>query len=101
MQKRLYGLDEVLEMLPLSRSELYRRMAAGELAFIQMGTRRLFEVEAIEAFVTHLKQTSVVEELLELVDEQGRIDVVTIPEQATLADLAELKRLVAERAAVA
>jgi hypothetical protein len=96
--RKLYSLPEVLALLPLSRTQLYREMDAGRLEFIQAGKRRLFEPEAIDRFVASLKDTSGVGRLLELVDDDGRIDVGQIPADVSIADLAEVRRLVNERA---
>jgi hypothetical protein len=46
------------------------------------------------------KVTEGVDRLLELIDADGRIDVAEIPGSTTLADLAAVKRVVAERPAV-
>lgn len=99
--RNLYRLAEVLEMLSLSRTQAYREMKEGRLAFIQSGNRRLFEPEAVEAFVASLKETDAVDRLLHRVDSAGRIDVAELCGGVTLADLAELKRIVAERREVA
>jgi hypothetical protein len=98
-QRLLLTLAEVLELVPWSRTQLYREMNAGRLAFIQVNNRRLFEPEAVEAFVAGLKDTRSVGRLLELVDDDGRIDVALIPREATLADLAEVQRVLSERKA--
>lgn len=99
--RRLYRLAEVMERLSLSHTQAYREMKAGRLAYIQRGPHRLFEHEAIEAYIASLKATDGVDRLLELVDEQGRIDLGRIPEGTTLADLDAAKRHLAERQAVA
>ena len=95
--RRLFALPEVLEMLSMSRTQAYREMATGRLAFIQHGRHRVFEPEAIDAFIASLKATEGVDLLVDLIDEQGRIDVARIPEGTTLADLDAAKRILADR----
>ncbi len=100
--RKLYGLPEVLEMLPLSRTQLYREMATGRLPYIQAGTRRLFEPESIDSFIAALKDTQDgVAALVALLDAEGRIDVTAIPKGTTIADLEAAKRFAAERQAAA
>ncbi len=100
--RKLYGLAETLELLGgMSRSEAYREMAAGRLRYIQRGRRRLFEASAIEDYIESLKTSPSVEQLVELIDETGRIDVDRIPRGTSLADLENAKRIVAQRKAAA
>ena len=99
--RKLYRLAEVLEMLPLSRTEAYREMKDGRLAYIQAGNRRLFEPEAVDAYVASLKGAVGVDRLVELIDVDGRIEVSAIPTGTSLADLVAAKRIVAERVPVA
>lgn len=99
--RKLYRLAEVMALLNLSHTQAYREMAAGRLAYIQRGNQRLFEDEAIDSYVASLKETATVDQILELVDEAGCVDVSQLPDGATLADLAEVKRIVTERRAVA
>lgn len=95
--RKLYGLPEVLEMLSMSRTQAYREMATGRLAFIQHGRHRVFEPEGIEAFIASLKATEGVDRLVELIDDHGRLDLAQIPTGVTLADLEHAKQVVAHR----
>lgn len=107
METKLLRLDQLLERLPISRRQAYREMAEGRLPFIQHGSRRLFEETAIDEFVATIKAEAADDhadraaELIELIDEDGRIDVAKIPEGTTLADLEAAKRVVAGRLALA
>ena len=98
---KLYRLNEVMERLELSHTQAYREMSSGRLRYIQRGNHRLFEEEAIDAYIAALKETDGVDLLLSLIDDAGRIDVDKIPMSCTLADLAEAKRIVAARKQVA
>lgn len=98
MDRRLLSFAEVRAMLPQSRSALYRDMTAGLLEWVQVGARRYFEPEAIDRYIAALKaDRPAVEQLVELIDDAGRIDVALIPSGCTLADLEAAKRIIAGR----
>jgi excisionase family DNA binding protein len=50
-QRRVYLVDEAVAVCRLSRSTLYKLIAAGTLRSIKVGGRRLIPVEAIEALL--------------------------------------------------
>lgn len=100
MERRLYGLADLLKVLPRSRTQLYRDMTAGLLPYVQVGKRRYFEPEGIDQYVKALKaERPAMLELVSLIDDSGRIDIDAIPAGATLADLERAKRIFAERKA--
>ena len=49
--RRAYQVDEAAAAYRLSRSTLYKLMAAGTLRSVKVGGRRLIPVEAIEALI--------------------------------------------------
>lgn len=104
MHPKLLRLDQLLERLPLSKRQAYREMAAGRLPYIQHGSRRLFEDTAVAEFVATIKAEAgerAVIQLLEIIDDDGRIDVAQIPDGITLADLEAAKRIISEQLPVA
>ncbi len=68
-----------------------------------MDRRVLVADEDLEALIERLRTRSSrpIDFLIDLVDDEGRLDVARIPAGTTLADLEAVKRLVAERQAVA
>lgn len=100
--RKLYRLPEVLELLSISRTQAYREMEAGRLAFVQRGRHRVFEPEAIDAFVAALRSEvpDDLGQLLALVDDDGRLSVDLVPDDCPVS-LEALKRAVADRQAVA
>jgi excisionase family DNA binding protein len=50
--RRAYQIDEAAAAYRLSRSTLYKLIAAGALRSVKVGGRRLIPVEAIEALLT-------------------------------------------------
>lgn len=55
MIKLLYRIPEAAELVGLGRSKLYEEMAAGRLAFVKVGTRRLIPGDALIAYVEMVK----------------------------------------------
>jgi excisionase family DNA binding protein len=56
-ERRVYRVDEAAIAFRLSRSTLYKLMAAGTLRSVKLGGRRLIPVEAFEALRTASKTT--------------------------------------------
>jgi excisionase family DNA binding protein len=50
--RRAYQINEATCAYGLSRSTLYKLMAAGTLRSVKVGGRRLIPVEALEALIT-------------------------------------------------
>jgi excisionase family DNA binding protein len=50
-ERRVYLVDEAAAAYRLSRSTLYKLMAAGTLRSVKVGGRRLIPVEALEALI--------------------------------------------------
>lgn len=98
MDRRLYGIADVLELVPRSRTQLYRDMDAGLLPYLQVGRRRYFEPAGIDVYIENLKgETTSVDVLVALIDEDGRVDLERIPKGTSLADLEAARRMVAQR----
>jgi len=59
-RKLSVSIYEAAEMTGISRSNLYQRMAAGQLPFVKIGSRRLLLVPDIEALLNaHRNQPGV------------------------------------------
>lgn len=54
--KLLHTADEAADTLGISRSRIYELMAAGHLEFVKLGRSRRIPREALEAFVTRLRE---------------------------------------------
>jgi len=59
VEKRLYPISAVVEMLSLSRSTIYNCFRSGDLAFVKIGERRLVEASAIDNFIERMKLNGV------------------------------------------
>lgn len=104
MEKLLYTISEAGELIGRRKSAAYAMASAGELETVLVGSQRMVPAEALRSLVDRLRaeaKTDRTHRFIDLVDADGRIDVSLLPDDATLADLAEVKRLVAERQAVA
>ena len=53
--KLLYRVAEAAEMLGQGRSRIYVEMARGRLGFVRAGARRLIPSDALDAYVSLLK----------------------------------------------
>ena len=58
MDKRLYRIPEVMEVTALSRSELYRSIARGELAVTHIGRAVRVAREDLDVFVARKREES-------------------------------------------
>ncbi len=56
-RRRLLRLDEVCEMLSLSRSMVYRLVLSGALPSVKVGRSRRFRIEAVEHYLESLGGT--------------------------------------------
>lgn len=54
--ERYLTIDEVAELLHLSRSAIYQRMAEGYLKAYKPGKKLLFDPEDVRAFVNRFKK---------------------------------------------
>ncbi|HKQ06792.1 MAG TPA: helix-turn-helix domain-containing protein [Blastocatellia bacterium] len=54
--KVCYSVDDAVAATGLSRATLYRSMAAGDLSYSQVGTRRRFLPEHLTAFLKRLEK---------------------------------------------
>lgn len=52
LQRRAYRPNEILRMIPLSRSKIQSMLATGELPSALIGGRRFVTAEAVEALLT-------------------------------------------------
>lgn len=56
VQRAAYGLEEVLEMIPISRSYLFELIREREIAIVKLGRRTLVPHEEISRLIAnHLK----------------------------------------------
>lgn len=51
VQRTAYSVAETCQSLGLSRGKVYELMAAGQLAYVKVGARRLVPVSALQAFL--------------------------------------------------
>jgi len=73
-------------------------MAAGRLRYVIVGKTRMVLEDDLTEYARSLRgETFGRDQLLELLDDEGRIDVARIPGGTSLADLAAVKQAVAER----
>jgi len=54
-EKALYTIPEVVEILSLSRSQIYLQMEAGRLRYVKVGRSRRITAGAIDEFVSLLE----------------------------------------------
>jgi excisionase family DNA binding protein len=54
--KLYYSIDEVLAVLPVSRTRLYKAVATGDLVSVKLGRRRLISPDALQDFVDRCAQ---------------------------------------------
>lgn len=52
MYKQLYSVKEVLDLIPLSTTGLYKAIQNGDIESHKMGRRRVFTAQALINFVT-------------------------------------------------
>lgn len=102
-EKLLYSTSEACALLNIGKTKLFELKANGELLPTYIGSSLLFAADDLADFVQRRRaaQPDRIDELLELIDGDGRLDVARIPEGVTLADLEAAKRAIAERVAVA
>jgi hypothetical protein len=55
-QKLIYTVEDVLGLIPISRTGLYRLIATQEIASIKHGRRRWFTAEALNSYVSNLQR---------------------------------------------
>lgn len=97
-EKLLYSTAEACTRLNIGKTKLFELIRSGQLESVLIGSARLIPADACTDLVDRLRShRGCVDRIVELIDEHGRIDVSLIPEGTTLADLAEVKRLVTER----
>jgi excisionase family DNA binding protein len=56
--KRLLTITEAAQALSIGRSTLYARVKAGDIRTCTIGDRRLVSVEALDAYVQALEQST-------------------------------------------
>jgi hypothetical protein len=96
MDKLLYTIPEFGTLIGRNKSSAYQLVKDGAVETVLLGGQKMVPVEAAKAFVARLAASTTVERILELVDEEGRLDVAALPPEATLADLREARRRLAE-----
>lgn len=99
-----HSVTEVAEALGIGKTKAWELVNDGTIPTFRVDRRVLVADDDFRSLPDRLRSRSshdVLEQLLELIDDDGRIDVEQIPEGATLADLAEAKRMVAARKQVA
>jgi excisionase family DNA binding protein len=52
--RRLYTIYDACDSLSISRTELYRLLAAGKIEAVKIGRRRLIPAVALDAYVARL-----------------------------------------------
>ncbi|MCL4423848.1 MAG: helix-turn-helix domain-containing protein [Actinobacteria bacterium] len=55
----LYRIEEAMDLLRLSRTQIYREMDAGRLRSVNIGRARRVPRKALEDYVSHLEQNAV------------------------------------------
>lgn len=55
-QPRLIGVLDAAASLSITKRELYRRIAAGEIESVRIGRRRLIPADALDAYVARLRR---------------------------------------------
>lgn len=92
-----YTVEEARTASGIGRTTLYEAAKAGRLRMTKVGGRTLILREDLQRFLGDCRASDEeLAELLELVDEDGRVTVDAIPRDC-MVSLAELKRAVAER----
>jgi len=54
----LYRIEEAMDLLRLSRTQIYREMDAGRLRSVNIGRARRVPRKALEDYVSHLEQSA-------------------------------------------
>ena len=62
MEEEYYTIDEVAERLKVTRKTVYDWMRSGELAYVQVGSRRRITQSALRAFIRQGKPEELKEE---------------------------------------
>lgn len=97
-ERLLYSTAEACSRLNIGKTKLFELIRTGTLESVLIGSARLIPADACTDLVERLRrQPANIDRLIELIDEQGRIDVARIPSDCTLADLEAAKRIVDER----
>lgn len=55
--RRLLGVDAVAHTLSITRREVYKRLAAGDLESVKIGRRRLILAASLDDYITRLRET--------------------------------------------
>ncbi|MFP5256070.1 MAG: helix-turn-helix domain-containing protein [Acidimicrobiia bacterium] len=98
MERLLYSIPEAAARLGRGKSTGYAMAASGELETVLLGSRRMVPADALEKLIGRLRAGSPsVQRLVDLIEDDGRLDVTRIPPGTTLADLEAAQRIVAER----
>jgi len=58
MVERLFTMAEVMEMLRISRTTLYRHISAGLIKPVKFGGKVLFTEKELERVIKHMKEKS-------------------------------------------
>ena len=56
LQRRYYSINEITEMIPVSRDMIHDLIRCGKLASVKIGKRRLIPVEAFEELLEEVSQ---------------------------------------------
>lgn len=98
-----HSVSDVSKALGIGRTKTWELVNDGTIPTFRVDRRVLVADEDLEALIERLRTRSSrpIDFLIDLVDDEGRLDVARIPAGTTLADLEAVKRLVAERQAVA
>ncbi|HEY9562654.1 MAG TPA: helix-turn-helix domain-containing protein [Nocardioides sp.] len=104
-ERLLYSTAEACARLNIGKTKLFDLLATGELASTQIGKARLIAADDLDDFVSRLRSNSAAPErvraLLEVVDDNGKVDIARIPSGTTLADLEAAKQTLSQPQAVA
>lgn len=52
---KLYTIKETMELLKISKANLYRLMSAGKIKYVKLGGRTLFKESELERFIDSLE----------------------------------------------
>lgn len=100
MEKLLYSIPEAGELIGRRKSAAYAMAASGELETVPLGSQMMVPAAALLDLVNRLRAEAMgdgARRLLSVVDQDGRVDVTRIPDSVTLAELAQVKLILAER----
>jgi excisionase family DNA binding protein len=55
LEKRLFSVENIMQMLGIGRTKVYQEMDSGRLRSVKVGRRRLVSAAALEEFINQLE----------------------------------------------